>query len=349
MSPAAIVACALIVSLVLYALGAGADFGGGVWDLFASGPRAARQRETITHAIGPIWEANHVWLILAVVLLFSCFPSAFAAVGTALHIPITVLLVGIVLRGSAFAFRSYGLEPGEAQARWGRVFALASLVSPLMLGVTLGAIASGSLTIDPVTRLVRTDFISAWCAAFPFAVGFLALALFAYLAAVYLTLETEDADLRGDFRRRALVAWEAAALVGILALVLARKGAPAIYAGLLGRPWLLAGNTLVSIAALQALARRRYPAARVLAALQVAATVAGWGLAQYPALVPPDLTITNAAAPEPVLRAVLGALLAGAVLLLPALFYLFRVFKGGRSMPIESMRKHVPEHVDPLF
>jgi cytochrome d ubiquinol oxidase subunit II len=317
--------------LVLYALGAGADFGGGVWDFFASGPRAGRQRETISHAIGPIWEANHVWLILAVVLLFTCFPAAFAAVGTALHIPITLLLVGIVLRGSAFAFRSYGLEPDRVQARWGHVFAMASLVTPLMLGITLGAIASGQLTIDPVTHLVRTDFISAWCAGFPFAVGFLALSLFAYLAAVYLTLETEDPDLQNDFRRRAIVAWEISGLLAIGALMLARQGAPGIYVGLLHRPVLLADTALVSILALSCLARRQYRTARILAAAQVALTVAGWGLAQFPAVVPPDLTITNAAAPERVLRAVWWALVAGAVLLFPALFYLFRVFKGGRE------------------
>src|SRR5947207_13292617 len=102
MTPATLVAAAILAALVLYALGGGADFGGGVWDLLASGPRAARQRETIAHAIGPIWEANHVWLVLAVVLSFTCFAPAFAAVGTALHIPLTLLLVGIVLRGSAF-------------------------------------------------------------------------------------------------------------------------------------------------------------------------------------------------------------------------------------------------------
>src|SRR5262249_22244600 len=208
MTYATLVAVALVASLVIYALGGGADFGGGVWDLLAAGPRAGRQRETIAHAIGPIWEANHVWLILAIVLLFTCFPAAFAAIGTALHIPITVLLVGIVLRGSAFTFRSYGLEPGHVQDRWGRVFACASLVSAIMLGVTLGAIPSGTLGMDPASGQVRTDFISSWCASFPFAVGFLALALFAYLAAAYLTLETEDDDLRDDFRKRALIAWE---------------------------------------------------------------------------------------------------------------------------------------------
>ncbi|HKA23541.1 MAG TPA: cytochrome d ubiquinol oxidase subunit II [Candidatus Eisenbacteria bacterium] len=329
MTYATLVAVALVASLVIYALGGGADFGGGVWDLLAAGPRAGRQRETIAHAIGPIWEANHVWLILAIVLLFTCFPAAFAAIGTALHIPITVLLVGIVLRGSAFTFRSYGLEPGHVQERWGRVFAWASLVSPIMLGVTLGAISSGTLGMDPASGQVRTDFISSWCASFPFAVGFLALALFAYLAAVYLTLETEDDDLRDDFRKRALIAWEISAVLAIVALALARHGAPLIFDGLMRRPALLVCTGLIGLAALSALARRRYAAARWLAAAQVALTVSGWALAQYPAIVPPDLTITSASAPEPVVRAVLEVLVVGALLLFPALFYLFRIFKSG--------------------
>ena len=327
MSAAEGIATALVVSLVLYALGGGADFGGGVWDLLASGPRADRQRATITHAIGPIWEANHVWLILAVVLLFTCFPAAFAAVGTALHIPLAILLVGIVLRGSAFAFRSYGLEPDRVQARWGRVFAVASLVSPLMLGIVVGAIASSAIRVETSTGRVLTDFVSAWLAPFPFAVGLLALALFAYLAAVYLTLETHEDDLRDDFRRRALIAWEATAALAILALVLARHGAPVVYAGLLRHVWLLVATGLASIAALFTLARRRYRVARALAALQAALTVAGWGFAQLPAIVPPDLTVTNAAAPAHVLDAVLWTLGWGGLVLFPALFYLFRVFK----------------------
>ena len=327
MSAAELIAAALVISLVLYALAGGADFGGGVWDLLASGPRVERQRATIAHAIGPIWEANHVWLILCVVLLFTCFPAAFATVGTALHIPLTILLVGIVLRGSAFAFRSYGLEPNRAQTRWSHVFAVASLVSPIMLGVVVGAIASGALGVELATGRVRTDFVSAWLAPFPFAVGLLALALFAYLAAVYLTLESEDDELRDDFRKHAILAWAVSAALAILTLALARHGAPAIYEGLLSHLWLLAATGIASIVAFFALVRRRYGAARALAALQVALTVGGWGLAQSPAIVPPDLTISNAAAPQHVLEAVLWALALGALLLFPALIYLFRVFK----------------------
>src|SRR6185436_5848430 len=138
---------ALMASLTLYALFAGADFGGGVWDLLASGPRKRAQRQLIAHAIGPVWEANHVWLILAVVLMFVCFPLAWAALSTALHVPLTLLLVGVVLRGSAFAFRSYGSDDDAAQRRWGRTFAMASVVTPLTLGMCVGATASGAIRV----------------------------------------------------------------------------------------------------------------------------------------------------------------------------------------------------------
>ena len=139
------VAAVILFSLTAYALLAGADFGGGVWDLLASGPRRRAQRALIADAIGPIWEANHVWLILVVVLLFTCFPPAFASLGIVLHIPITLMLIGIVLRGSAFTFRSYGSERSETQRRWGTIFAIASVVTPVLLGVCVGAVAAGVL------------------------------------------------------------------------------------------------------------------------------------------------------------------------------------------------------------
>src|SRR5690242_17175810 len=136
-----IIAGTIFVALNAYALLGGADFGGGVWGLLASGPRKQRQRELIAHAIGPVWEANHVWLILAVVLLFTSFPPAFARLGTLLHIPLSLALIGIVLRGSAFTFWRYG--GAEEQRYWGVVFAIASLITPCLLGTTAGAIASG--------------------------------------------------------------------------------------------------------------------------------------------------------------------------------------------------------------
>jgi cytochrome d ubiquinol oxidase subunit II len=324
------VAGVLLAGLVVYAVSGGADFGGGVWDLLASGPRKARQRKVISDALGPIWEANHVWLILAVVLLFVCFPLVFAAMATALHIPLTVMLIGIVLRGSAFTFRSYGGGTDETLRWWGRVFASASVVTPFMLGVSAGAVASGQLVVDPRTHRVVTDFVSAWAAPFPLAVGLLAVALFAFLAAVYLTLETRDPRLQEDFRWRALMTAPIVFLTAWGAFVLARQHAPLVAAGLTQRSWSLAFHIMVggsAVVAVAALWRRWYSLARVAAALHVALIVAGWGFAQFPYLLPPNLTLESAAAPQTVLRPVLWVLGLGSLVLLPSFHFLFRVFK----------------------
>src|SRR5262245_55646236 len=130
-------AAAMFIALCLYFLFAGADFGGGVWDLLARGPRAARQRRAVERAIGPIWEANHVWLILVVVILFSGFPRAFAAISVALHVPLTLFLVGVVMRGSAFAFRALDMSGDASQRRYGLVFSMASTIAPVLLGMTV--------------------------------------------------------------------------------------------------------------------------------------------------------------------------------------------------------------------
>ena len=141
-SPAEAVAVVMLLALVIYALFGGADYGAGVWDLLARGPRATAQRELIAHAIGPVWEANHVWLIIVIVLLFTGFPSAFSAIMTTLHVPLSLMLIGIVLRGSAFTFRSYdNSEVGKR--RWNRVFSIPSVVTPMLLGAVIGAIATG--------------------------------------------------------------------------------------------------------------------------------------------------------------------------------------------------------------
>ena len=319
----------LMISLNIYALGAGADFGGGVWDLLASGPRQRAQRNAIAHAIGPIWEANHVWLILVIVVLFVAFPVAFAALATALHIPLSVMLIGIVLRGSAFAFRTYGGDDDATQRRWGRIFAMASVVTPVMLGVSAGAVAAGTIRVRE--GRVLTDFLSEWLAPFPFAIGFFTLALFAFLAAVYLTLETDDPRLQNDFRRRALLAAVGVGAMALVSFVLSGSGAPSIRRGLAGQWWSLpfqALTALVAVGAMAALGTRRFTLARILAMTQVTLILWGWGLAQFPFLIEPDLTFESAAAPAGVLRALVVALAAGVVLLGPSLAYLYRVFKG---------------------
>jgi cytochrome d ubiquinol oxidase subunit II len=318
----------LMVSLNLYALGAGADFGGGVWDMLARGPRERFQRDLIAHAIGPIWEANHVWLILAIVVLFVAFPVAFAALGTALHIPLTVMLVGIVLRGSAFAFRSYGGQDDAMQRHWGRIFAMASVITPVMLGVCAGAVAAGAIRVRH--GRVVTDFVSPWLAPFPFAIGLFALALFAFLASVYLTLETDDPELRGDFRRRALLAAVAVGAMALVSFILSGTGAPSIRRGLTRSWWSFPFHSvtgLVAVGAIAALGTRRFALARGFAMAQVTLILWGWGLAQFPFLIEPDLTFESAAAPDTVLRPLLVAVVAGAVVVGPAFACLVRVFK----------------------
>lgn len=323
-----LIAGAMLLALTAYALFGGADFGGGVWDLLAAGPRAARQRALIADAIGPIWEANHVWLILVVVLLFTGFPAAFAAVTTALHIPLTVMLIGIVLRGTAFTFRAYDSQSDSVQRRWGGVFAIASAVTPLTLGVCVGAMASGDIRARD--GIVTSGFLAGWLTPFAWSVGALALALFAFLAAVYLTLETADAELREDFRRRALLAGAAVGLCALAVFLLSSSGAPRIRAGLSASPWALplqAGTGAVALGALAALWLRRFGLARVLAAAQTALILWGWGIAQLPYLVEPDITIRGAAAPPATLRLLLTALSLGALVLFPSLYALLRVFK----------------------
>jgi cytochrome d ubiquinol oxidase subunit II len=319
----------MICALTFYALLGGADYGGGVWDLFARGPRAREQRALIAEAIGPIWEANHVWLILVVVILFTAFPPAFAIIATALHIPLTLLLVGIVLRGSAFTFRTYDIQRDDVQRRWSYLFSMASTITPLLLGVALGAIASGRIRVE--NGVVTSGFLWPWLAPFPIAVGFFALALFAFLAAVYLTLEARETKLQEDFRRRALICGVVVGLLALIVFLLAGSGAPTVRAGISMSAWALplhVATGLCAVGAFYALWVRRYALARLFAAAQVTFILWGWAFAQFPAIVEPDMTIESAAAPRITLQLLLGALCAGALLLFPSFFYLFRVFKG---------------------
>ena len=322
----------MIASLVLYALLGGADYGGGVWDLFAFGARAREQRKLIAEAISPVWEANHVWLILVIVILFTAFPPAFAAIATALHIPITLLLIGIVLRGTAFTFRTYDIQRDDVQRRWSLVFSTASIITPILLGTILGAIASGTITVED--GAVTSGFFNSWLAPFPIAVGFFALALFAFLAAVYLTVETQQRELQEDFRARALLSGVVVGLLALVVFVLAKTGAPTVRAGISRTVWALALHFFTAIFALSAfytLWSRRYRLARVFAAGQVTLILLGWAFAQYPHLVEPNITITSASAPRITLQLLFGALVAGAVLLFPSYYYLFIIFKAKTS------------------
>ena len=327
------VAGTMVLSLNAYVLLAGADFGGGVWDMFAVGKDSHEQREIIADAIGPIWEANHVWLILVVVLLFTCFPRAFAHLATELHVPITLMLVGIVLRGSAFTFRKYDSHRDIVQLRWGRIFSIASFVTPILLGLCLGTVASGRVALDrEFTGLSFAErFVEPWLTSpFGWAVGLLALSLFAFLAACYLTVEAEHSALCEVFRRRALQAQFAFLAIGGATIWLARTSAPNLHAGLTSgivAALMLPATAVAVLVAVYSLVSSRFRIARVAAAAEATFVLWGWAWSQLPYLIPPNGRIDGLAASPAMLELNLITLAFGTAILLPGFAYLFWIFK----------------------
>ena len=327
-----LVASVIGVSLIVYALMGGADFGGGVWDLLARGPRAESQRHAIAKAIGPIWEADHVWLILVVVLLFSGFPAAFSTMMIALHIPITLMLLGIVVRGSTFVFREYGGDDRILSRTLGRLFGVACVFTPITQGMVLGALATGKIRV--VDGHVTTGFLAGWLTPFAFGCGLFALALFAFLAATYLTLDTKDDPLlQNDFRVRALTSGALLGPIALAVLLAAGRDAPQLFRDTTKwwAVWVAAAASVFAVTTLVALWRRYYQVARATAIAQVVCILTGWMLSQYPQLVAPDVTIASARAPDVTLRLLVIALIIGGAILLPSLAVLFRLFKGART------------------
>lgn len=329
---------AIGAGLTLYVLLGGADFGGGVWDLLAHGPTRDRERSLISAAIGPVWEANHVWLIFVVTALFAAFPAAFAALGVALYLPFGIAIAGIVMRGAAFVFRAYGEPETGGRRAWTRVFGIASLVTPFVLGMSAATIASGRIHIDGDT--VHADLVGAWTGPLSWIVGLLSLAMCAFLAATYLTVEAAqhgDGELEDRFRRRALGAGLAAGALAGLGLLVVRADAPTLWHGMLEHGWPLVGlSALAGVVALGATYRGRERVARVGAAAAVASVVVGWGVAQWPYLIVPDLTAAEAAAPKSSLGPIALGLAVGAAFVGPSLLLLFRVFKASRAPSISS-------------
>lgn len=339
---------ALVIGATCYLLFGGADFGAGLWHL--AGTRGGgRDRAIVEHAVGPVWEANHVWLIFVLVLGWTAFPAAFAAVSAAAWVPLSLAMLGIVVRGAAFAFRkalasteataTEGAEtaatgeaahttPGEARPRsrgdfFGPAFAFSSLLTAYFLGTVAGGIATG-----------RPGDWTSPTAAYS---GTLTAGLCAYLAAVYLTSDArrlnEDAAAE-RFRRRALVAGCAVGALALAGPLVLTADAPGLSGAIVRRALpLVAVSAAAGIVSLLLLARRRYTAVRITAALAVATIPWGWVAARYPLVLPPSLTVDGAAAGPAVLRAVLAALGVGALLLIPSFGWLYALFQ--RAHPEE--------------
>jgi cytochrome d ubiquinol oxidase subunit II len=322
-------------ALIVYAIFGGADFGGGVWDLLARGPTAERQRVAIARGMGPVWESNNVWLVFVLVVTWTAFPIVYAGVSTALFIPITLVVIGIVLRGAAFSFRSnYGLEVGSG-VRWGHVFNIASTITPFLFGTIAGALASGAIHISGPPVQVQANPWTTWTTPFALVCGLFAVALCAVLAATYLIVDAQragDREVAEEFRRRALIAGAVTAALGALAALLMISEAPTLWHGLVGRalPLSLAA-VLLGVATAAALLRGLAVLARVLVAAETVCIFLAWGVAQWPYLIVPDVTVDSSASPASVLGPMLIVAALGLLVLIPSLWYLFTVFKRGAT------------------
>jgi cytochrome d ubiquinol oxidase subunit II len=322
---------AMWICLTAYALFGGADFGGGFWDLIAGGAEKGRpQRNLIEHSIGPIWEANHVWLIFVIILTWTVIPSVFAAVSSTLYIPLTFVALGIIARGSAFAFRKVSQKLWQ-QRLFGGAFALSSLVTPFFLGTVGGALAServppGIAAGDPITSWVNPTSLAS---------GLLAVATTAYLAAVYLTHDARregDSDLAQAFRRKALASGLVTGVLAVLELLVLARDAPGLFRQLLSMPALpfVALSLAAGVASLILMFRRRYLTVRLSAALAVTALLWSWGIGQYPNVLP-GLDLPDASATESVLLANSIAVLIAGILVIPSLWWLYAIFQRDQS------------------
>ena len=330
MSVALIALIVLWWGLIAYAVLGGADFGAGVWDLFAFGKLAERHRKLINHALGPVWEANHTWLIFLIVGLFNVFPGAFAALFTALFVPFSLVLMGIVLRGAAFIFSYYAVNAqGPFAVWWKRIFSVTCLVTPFFLGDSAAAVASGNLLTPDGTA--RADLFASWTSPFALTIGAMAVVLCATLAAVYLTVEArgeKDEDLAEQYRLRALIAGAVTAGLGALGLFFSTTEAPTLLSGMLAHalPVVIA-TMIIGLATAVMLFLRRYRPARVLIVTETAFLLSSWGLSQYPFIIPPHFTIDNSANAPNVIVILLISIGIGLLILIPSLYYLFSVFK----------------------
>jgi cytochrome bd ubiquinol oxidase subunit II len=330
MTLAAAVAAAMFLGVIIYGVLAGADFGSGFYDLTAGrGRPGAQVRTLIDHSIGPVWEANHVWLIYVLVMWWSGFPAAFAAAMTTFGVPLRLALAGIVLRGASFALRKHAATFRLARL-FGAVFAGSSLITPFFLGAAVGGIASGRVPANGYG-----DRLGSWLNPTSAVGGALAVVTCVFLAGVFLTADaarTGYPQLAEQLRRRTLGVGVIAGVVVAAGLGLLLDDAPTLSRGLLhaGYPLLLLAD-IAGILTLIVLYRRRYSLARCFAVTAVGAVIAGWGVGQYPWMLVDQLTLDAAAGAPATLGALLVVVALAVVLVLPALGYLLWLSQTGHA------------------
>jgi cytochrome d ubiquinol oxidase subunit II len=320
----------VLAGLVLYTVLAGADFGAGMWRLLSGGgERGERIRDHAHHSMGPVWEANHVWLIFVITVAWTAYPTFVGSVASTLAAPFFIAALGIILRGASYALRS-AADTGRESRMVDNAFAVGSLVTPFALGTMAGAVAAERVPVGNAAG----GLFSTWTGAVPILIGVLSVIFSAYLAAVYLAADAArhgDPELEEAYRTRALAAGAMAGVVAVAGLVVVHADARSLYTGLVhgGALAVLIVSLLAGGVALALVATRRFEPARYVAAVAVAAVVAGWAFARYPVLLP-GLDVGQAAAPHDTLVAVVIAVLAGGAILFPSLGLLFGLLLRGR-------------------
>jgi len=317
----------ILAGLALYTVLAGADFGAGLWQLVAGGgERGTRVRDHAHRSIGPVWEANHVWIVFVLTVTWTAYPRAFSSIASTLCVALFIAGIGMVLRGAAYALRA----GSEAPRRIDMLFAISSILTPFALGAAVGGIASRRVPVGNAAG----DLFSTWLNPTSILVGVLAVALCAYLAAVYLAADARrlgEEELEGYFRGRSLAAGAVAGALAVAGVFVIRSDARPLYDGLIAGDGLVGviASALAGVATLALVWRRRYELARVTSAVAVTAVVVGWALAQEPTILP-GLSVEQAASPRETLIALIIAIVAGAVILFPSLAVLFSMVLRGR-------------------
>jgi cytochrome bd ubiquinol oxidase subunit II len=323
------VAVALVAAMAAYALFAGADFGGGIWDLLAgSSSRGRRARDAIDASVTPVWEGNQVWIVMGLVLLWTAFPTAFAALCVTLFVPLAASVLGIVLRGVGFAFRHEAVRPVTKRLT-GVLFACSSLLAPFFLGTAVGAVTTGRIPVP--SPGIST---AAWTTPTALVTGALFVATCAFIGAVYLV---GDASRRGHddlvpyFGHRVVISGAVTGVLAAVNLVLLHGSAPYVFGRLTGVALpLVIISVLAGAAAVTLIVLRRQWLLRIAGGLSVAAVLAAWGLAQYPWLFPTRLSIAAAASPATSLTAEIAVIGMAAVLVVPSFVFLYWLQQHGR-------------------
>jgi len=337
-----VVACILFLGVVIYAIFGGADFGAGIWDLLAGGARRGRKpREVIDRSIGPVWEANHVWLIFVLVVLWTAFPTAFSSITLTLFVPLALAALGIVLRGASFAFRKAVFRT-EEQRVFGAAFAFGSLLVPFCFGAVAGAIATGRVPAGGVAG----DPWSSWINPTSVLGGVLAVVSVAYLSSVFLVTDASrvaDHEMVEYFRRRAVIAAVVAGIVALAGIAVLHADARSLFDGLTSRALpLVLVSAIGGLASLGLLLRGAHPSARIAAIGAVGGIVAAWGVAQWPDIIPPSMTIEATAAPDGTLAATIVVFVLACVFILPALGLLYALDQRG-ILPEEGIDEDLDE------